>query len=69
VKARPEQYPHINISFQAIPLFQHHPHPLGTQIWILKDSFTELFIPTKMPIDDNDDDNDDDGYEDDKNYD
>jgi len=49
-------------------LFQYHPHPLGAQIWILKDSFTELFILTKMPIDDNDNDNDDDGYEDDKNY-
>lgn len=67
-KARPEQHPHINISIQAIPLFQYHPHPLGAQIWILKDSFTELFILTKMPIDDNDNDNDDDGYEDDKNY-
>jgi len=43
------------------------------KIWILKDSFTELLILTKMPIDDtdndNDDDDDDDDYEDDKNYD
>jgi len=47
MKARPEQYPHINISIQAIPLFQHHPHPLGTQTWI---SFTELFILTKCQL-------------------
>jgi len=40
---------------------------LGTQNWILKDSFTELFILTKIPVDDNDDNDDD--YEDDKNYD
>jgi hypothetical protein len=66
--ARPELYSHINVSIQAIPLFQHHPYLLGTQIWILEDSFMELLI--LMPNDDND------GndyyyyyYEDDKNYD
>jgi hypothetical protein len=70
VTARPELLSHINVSIQAIPLFQHHPYLLGTKIWILKDSFTELFILIKMPNDDDDDDNDDDDdYEDDKNYD
>ena len=68
--ARPELHSHINVSIQAIPLFQHHPYLLGTQIWILEDSFIELFILTKMPIDDNDGDNDYYYYyEDDKNYD
>ena len=62
--ARPELHSHINVSIQAIPLFQHHPYLLGTQIWILKDSFTELFILTNIPIDDNEDND-----EDDKNYD
>jgi hypothetical protein len=67
VTARPELHSHINVSIQAIPLFQHHPYLLGTKIWILKDSFTELFILTKIPIDDNKDNEED--YEDDKNYD
>ena len=32
VTARPELHPHINVSIQAIPLFQHHPSLRDTEL-------------------------------------